>query len=203
VLAVMASGGVLVPIARRVLHASLVGMAAAGVLVIAAWFAEQAPLRVVLGGEGRERYLARRLDYYPYYEIVNRQLPPGARVWLINMRRDTYHLERAYFSDYIFEDWTLRQWVRAARDADDIRGRARAAGLTHVLVRHDLLFDYARTPIVDDRRPPGENVARLGLLASFFRDGTRLIRADGKFLLAELRAEGTGPLLDKARRPRP
>ena len=62
------------------------------------------PLRVVLGGEPRNGYLERRLDYYRYYEVINRQLPPTARVWLIDMRRDTYHLERPYFSDFIFED---------------------------------------------------------------------------------------------------
>jgi hypothetical protein len=172
--------------ARRALAGALVGLAALGVLVIVAWFAEQAPLRVVLGGEGREAFLARRLDYFPYYQMISRELPPDARVWLINMRRDTYHLERPYFSDYIFEDWTLRQWVRAARDADDVRRRAREAGLTHVLVRHDRLLDYDRSPIVDDRRPRDENLARLALAASFFRDGARLLRGDPTFWLIEL-----------------
>jgi hypothetical protein len=208
-LAVVAAGcapaaGALAARGRRALQWSLVGMAGAGVLVIAAWFVEQAPLRVVLGGEGRDRYLERRLDYYPYYETINRELPARARVWLINMRRDTYHLERAYFSDFIFEDWTLRQWVRAARDADELRARARAAGLTHVLVRHDFLFDYDRSPIVDDRRPRSENLARLELMASFFRDGTRLIRGDWKFWLIDLGSGGVAaPLLDKVPAPRP
>jgi len=107
-------------------------------------------------------------------------------VWLINMRRDTYHLERPYFSDFIFEDWTLRQWVRAARDADEVRTRTRAAGISHVLVRHDLLFDYDRSPIVDDRRPRGENLAKLDLMAGFFRESGRLMRGDQRFWLIEL-----------------
>ena len=102
------------------------------------------------------------------------------------MRRDTYHLDRPYFSDFVFEDYTLTQSVRGASNAAELRARARADGITHLLVRHDLLFDYARSPIVDDRRPREHNLAKLQLLADFFQDGTRLLRGDRKFWLIEL-----------------
>ena len=46
----------------------------------------------------------------------------GARApkTLIHMRRDTYYLDRPYFSDFIFEDWTLREWVRASANVDEL-----------------------------------------------------------------------------------
>ena len=161
-------------------------VAAAGVPVTIAWFAALSPLRVVLGGEPAARYLARRLDYYPYYELVNRELPPTARVWLIHMRRDTYYLDRPFFSDFIFEDWTLREWVRASKDADELAARVRAAGITHILLRPELLLDYTRSPIVDDRRPRDENLTKLELLQTFFSHRARRVRADGTFWLLEL-----------------
>jgi hypothetical protein len=102
------------------------------------------------------------------------------------MRRDTYHLERRVFADFIFEDWTLREWVLAARDADDLAARARAAGITHILIRHELLLDYARSSIVDDRRPREENLARLELLTTFLTRRARLLRGDAKYWLLEL-----------------
>jgi len=160
--------------------------AATGGLVILAWFAEVHPVPVVLGGEPRATYLARRLDYYPYYEAINRDLPATARVWLINMRRDTYHLDRPHFSDFVFEDYSLTRYVRAAKSAEEIRTRMRAAGITHLLVRHDQLFDYARSPIVDDQQSREHNQAKLQLMAAFFQEGARLIRGDGKFWLIEL-----------------
>ena len=83
--------------------ALLLGAAAACALVVIAWFAELNPLAAVLGGEARERFLARRLDYYPYYETISTGVSRrDARVWLVNTRRDTYHLERPYFADYLF-----------------------------------------------------------------------------------------------------
>lgn len=171
---------------RRFVGALVLAAAALGLPVVAAWYLMLDPTRVVLGGEPRETYLTRRLDYYPYYEVVNRELPPTAMVWLIDMRRDTYHLERPAFSDFIFEDYTLTRYVREAASVDDIRARARAAGITHVLVRHDILFDYARSPIVDERRPREENTSRLELMRAFFTQGVRLVKGDAKFWLIAL-----------------
>ncbi len=170
----------------RPLCGLVVAGAALGLPVVLAWFLALDPARVVLGGESREAFLARRLDYYPYYQVVNRDLPPTARVWLIDMRRDTYHLDRPAFSDFIFEDYTLTRYVRAATSVDEIRDRVRADGITHLLVRHDILLDYDRSPIVDERRPRQENVAKLELMTAFFTQGTRVIKGDQKFWLLEL-----------------
>ncbi len=171
---------------RRLLLALVLGAAALGLPVILAWFLALAPSRVVLGGESRDTYLTRRLDYYPYYQVVNRQLPPTATVWLIDMRRDTYHLDRPSFSDFIFEDYTLTRYVREAGSVEQLRARVRAAGITHLLARHDILFDYARSPVVDERRPREENLAKLQLMHAFFTQGTRLMKGDEKYWLIEL-----------------
>jgi hypothetical protein len=160
--------------------------ATAGVLVTLAWFVGDGPLLAVTGAEARAEYLSRRLDHYPYYRLVNETLPSNARVWLIDMRRDTYHLDRAYFSDYFFEDHTLRRWARASRRPSELTARAQEAGITHVLVRHDVVLDYARSVLVDDTRPHEENLARLSLVRAFLVEGTTILRADGKFLLAAL-----------------
>jgi hypothetical protein len=184
--ATAAAGARLEGTRERALRAFLLAAAGLGVPVVLAWFFALDPARVVLGGEDRTDFLRRRLDYYPYYETVNRELPFTAKVWLINMRRDTYHLERPYFSDFIFEDYTLTRYVRAAAGAEEIRGRIRADGITHLLVRHDILFDYRRSPIVDERRGREENEAKLELLGAFLLRGTRLLKGDKKFWLIEL-----------------
>jgi hypothetical protein len=170
----------------RPLCGLVVAGAALGLPVVLAWFLALDPARVVLGGEPRDAFLARRLDYYPYYQTVNRDLPPTATVWLIDMRRDTYHLDRSAFSDFIFEDYTLTRYVRTATSVDEIRARVRADGITHLLVRHDILLDYERSPIVDERRPRQENVAKLELMTAFFTQDTRVIKGDRKFWLIEL-----------------
>jgi hypothetical protein len=155
--------------------------------VIFAWFFEQNPLRVVLGGESGREYLERRLDYYSYYEVINTQLPMNARIWLIDMRRDAYHLERPYFSDFTFEDYTLKKYVEESSTVAQMRARTqRELNVTHLLVRYDFLLDPARSPIIDDRLDDTEKQRRMQLLKSFLFDGTKVLRGDAKFMLIEL-----------------
>lgn len=160
--------------------------AVCGLLVSVAWFLQKAPLRVVLGGETRDQYLTRNLDYYPYYHALNTTTAPDAKVWLINMRRDTYNIDRPVFSDYLFEDWTLRRMVWESKSAVELRAKAKEMGVTYVLTRHDFLFDYDRSTLVDDKKPRAENEAKLKIAKEFVLDKANTVTADEKFSLVKL-----------------
>jgi hypothetical protein len=165
---------------------SLGASALAALLTGFAWFLQKAPLRVVLGGESRDEYLARNIDYYPYYQALSAETPADAKVWLINMRRDTYNLDRPYFSDYLFEDWTLRKMVWESRTAAELRAKAREKGFNYVLVRHDFLFDYDRSTLVDDKKSKQENDGKLKIAKEFLLDEANTVRADKKFSLVKV-----------------
>ena len=140
----------------------------------------------MLGGETRDQYLARNLDYYPYYQEINTNTDPASRVWLINMRRDTYNLERPVFSDYLFEDWTLRKMVWETRSVEELRAKTAAMNVQYVLARHDFLFDYDKSTLVDDKRSRAENEAKLRNAKAFLLDPARTIKADDKFSLVKV-----------------
>ncbi|CAN5791713.1 hypothetical protein BH24ACI3_BH24ACI3_09930 [soil metagenome] len=160
--------------------------AVAGILTGTAWFLQKAPVRVVLGGETKEEYLTRNIDYYPYYRWLNEESEPAAKVWLINMRRDSYHLGRPYFSDYLFEDWTLRKMIWEARTAEELKAKAAAMNVQYILARHDFLFDYDRSPLLDDAKPKAENEAKLKIAREVLLDPARTIKADQKFSLVKV-----------------
>lgn len=170
----------------KVAKCALVAASVCGMLTTLAWFCQKAPLRVVLGGETRDEYLTRNLDYYPYYQWINTETQPDAKVWLINMRRDTYNIERPVFSDYLFEDWTLRKMIWEAGSAQEIRAKTAAMGIKYVLTRHDFLFDYDRSTLVDDKKPRAENDAKLKIARDFILDQTNTIKADNKFSLIKV-----------------
>jgi hypothetical protein len=171
---------------RNSASAGFVLAAFAGILVSAAWFLQRSPVRVVLGGEERDAYLSRQLDYYPYYQTLNIETAPDAKVWLINMRRDTYNLERPYFSDYIFEDWTLKEMVSSSRNVEELRAKAAAMGIQYILARHDVLMDYARSVLVDDKKPRAENEAKLKMARDLIQDPARTVKSDKKFSLVKV-----------------
>ena len=171
---------------RQVFQGSLVAASVAGILVATAWFLQKAPLRVALGGETRDAYLTRNLDYYPYYQFLNTETPTDAKVWLINMRRDAYDLDRPFFSDYLFEDWTLRQMLWESRSVQELKAKAAAMGVQYVLTRHDFLFDYDRSTLVDDKKPRAENEAKLKIAKEFILDKANTVRADDRFSLVKV-----------------
>lgn len=170
----------------KVLQYAFMFAGIAGLLVSAAWFLQKAPVRVVLGGETKDQYLARNIDYYPYYHLLNTETEPDAKVWMINMRRDTYNLDRPYFSDYLFEDWTLKRLVWESRNEQELKAKAAAMGVQYVMTRHDFLFDYARSPLVDDAKPRPENEAKLQMARALVLDPARTVKADQKFSLVKV-----------------
>ncbi len=76
--------------------------------------------------------------------------------------------------------------VEESKDVGELRQKARAFGITHVLTRHDFLLDYKRTAIVDEKRSEKENRAKLKMAEDFVLDKTNTIRADEKFSLVKL-----------------
>lgn len=160
--------------------------AVCGILTAFAWFLQKAPLRVVLGGETRDQYLTRNLDYYPFYQALNTTTARDARVWLINMRRDTYNLDRPVVSDYLFEDWTLRQMLWESRSLQELKAKAAAMNVQYMLTRYDFLFDYDRSTLVDDTKPRAENDAKLKIAKEFILDKANTVHADEKFSLVKL-----------------
>ena len=171
---------------KTVAQFAFIAAAICGLLTTFAWFCMKAPLRVVLGGETRDQYLARNLDYYPYYQTINTETPQDAKVWLINMRRDTYNIDRPIFSDYLFEDWTLRKMLSESSSAQEMRTKTAAMGIKYVLARHDFWFDYDRSTLVDDKKSRSENDAKLKIAKDFILDQANTIKADAKFSLVKV-----------------
>ena len=110
----------------------------AGSLIFNGWhivreFSRTAPIRVAIGLESREDFLARRIPVYPFYRFANRELPPESRVFLIYMKNYTYLCDRICYSDAMFEAHTLQKILRDSRSPQEVRDRLRSEGFSHLL----------------------------------------------------------------------
>jgi len=175
---------------RNIAQYAFAASALVAIATTFAWFSQKAPLRVALGGEDRGEYLARNIDYYPFYEALHLSGYGTDKVWLINMRRDTYHVERPVFSDYLFEDWTFRKLVWQSKNREELRSRIVEMGIRNVLVRHDFLLDPAKTTIFEDKKSPTENDAKLRIAREFVLDKDCAFKMDSKFSLISVLPEG-------------
>src|SRR5207253_11128637 len=101
-------------------------------------------------------------------------------------RRDTYNLDRLVVSDYLFEDWTLRKLLWESRSVQELKAKAASMNVQYLLTRHDFLFDYDRSTLVDDTKSRAENEAKLKIAKEFILDKANTIHADDKFSLVKL-----------------
>ncbi|MEJ7710872.1 MAG: hypothetical protein WKF84_13660 [Pyrinomonadaceae bacterium] len=59
-------------------------------------------------------------------------------------------------------------------------------GITHILIRHDVLLDYSRSPIVNEELTQQENLKKMAILKSFLVDQNEVTRRDDRFMLIEV-----------------
>jgi len=76
--------------------------------------------------------------------------------------------------------------VWEARTTADLKAKAASLGAQYVLTRHDFLFDYDRSTLVDDKRPRPENEAKLKMAKEFVLDPTGTVLSDKKFSLVKV-----------------
>ena len=120
----------------------LLGFAAYNGYYLWRYFQDVAPLGYVIGRETREAYLARALPEYPAFQYVNHELSPATKIYLLFVGRRVYHCEREYFHDGGDLPGFLLRTIREAKEPVDITRQLKAKGLTHLLVRDELLTRF-------------------------------------------------------------
>jgi hypothetical protein len=140
---------------RRYLR-GLLGLLILGSLIfngffIARYFLEINPLRVVVGLEDRDSFLSRRLPSYGMFKFINTHLPENSRIFLIYLKNWGFLLDRDYYSDSMFESYTIQKIIFQSASAKDIDKTLKASGFTHLLV--DLNYIYGDLSTFS---PPGK-----------------------------------------------
>jgi hypothetical protein len=113
------------------------------------YFAAVAPVQYLLAKESRAAYLNRALPEYATFEYINRQLPAGAKIYLLFIGRRGYYCERDYFHDGGELPAFLQRAVTSAQEPAHVAHALKKEGITHLMVRTDLLARY----LVDNLPP--------------------------------------------------
>lgn len=170
---------------RHVVPLALLAVFASNEMLVVNLFRARDPLPVVAGQEPVNNYLDRHLSYFPFYEVINRDLPSTATLWLVNTRNDTFYLQRRGFSDNFFEAWTLTRLVESSETPADLGAQIRRLGVTHILIRYPTLLDAGRSPLVDPRRPAASR-RNLQILSDFLFRYCQVLKRDPHYALLAL-----------------
>lgn len=116
------------------------------------YFREVSPLDYLSGRESRQAYLTRVLPDYPAVEYINQNLSSTAKIYFLFVGRRVYYCTREYFHDGGEYAWTLLRVISAARDGDDLYAGLRQNGLTHLLVRDNLLEAFLNNNLTTEQK---------------------------------------------------
>ena len=102
------------------------------------------PFPYVLGKETREAFLKHHLLDYDAVEYVNHFLPDDAVVFTMFLGRRGYYLDRTYKNEPSFGMATLKHMINISEDPKKFMGYVRSMGVTHILMRIDLVNKYLK-----------------------------------------------------------
>jgi hypothetical protein len=99
------------------------------------------PWGVVLGHENRDAFLSRMLPSYDMFQYVNANLPDDTKVFLVYMKNVGYLCDRPYYSDSMFESYTIQKILdQGGRRPLDVYQILKKKGFTHVLYDVNYVF---------------------------------------------------------------
>lgn len=133
------------------------------------YFHSVSPVKFLRGKESQEGYLTRMLPDYPANQYINQNLPATARVYFILMGRRVYYSQRDYYHDPGNNPWYLMWMIENSQSEEGIVEKLREKGLTHLLVREDLLKEFLRGNLVPEKQRVWDSFV-FNHLKGLFRD---------------------------------
>ncbi len=99
------------------------------------------PFPVIIGLEKREAFLERILPVYPIFQYVNSHLDPKKdKVFFIYMKNFGYYCDIPYFSDSVFESYTIQTFLKHSDTSSSLRQMLKGLGFTHILMDEQFVF---------------------------------------------------------------
>jgi len=126
------------------LFACLIFFAGLHALYLWRQISDAAPFGYLTGQESRDAYLERALPDYAVFEYINRSLPPTAKIYLLFVGRRAYYCDRDYFHDGGELPGLLLSAIQTAKEPGQIANALKAKGITHLMIREDLLARFLR-----------------------------------------------------------
>jgi hypothetical protein len=108
-------------------------------------FIEIRPVDVVTGQEDRDTFLSRKLPSYAMFQHVNTHLPEDSNVFLIYMKNLGYLCDRPYYSDSMFESYTIEKILAHAATPEDVYHALKERNFTHLLYDINYIWGHMST----------------------------------------------------------
>lgn len=122
---------------KRILYAILLGIVGMCIGIngfhITQHYLKIRPERYVLGYEDKDAFLSRIIPSYPMIQFINTRLPQNTKIFLIYMKNLGYLYEHPYYSDSMFESYTIQKILSRSTSPAEVYRTLKEEGFTHIL----------------------------------------------------------------------
>ncbi len=96
-------------------------------------FRKVGPVGVVTGREDKNSFLDRMIPSYAMFNYINSNLPDDSKLFLIYMRNLGYLCDRPYYSDSMFESYSIQKILGQSETPADVHDALKEGGFTHMV----------------------------------------------------------------------
>ena len=128
------------------------------------------PLGVLTGNEDKNAFLIRMIPSYAILRHVNTELPEKSYVFTIYMKNLAYLFNRPFYSDSMFESYTIETILNHSKTPEDVHLALKSKGFTHILYDINYVLGGAGTFSEENKK----------LFLAFQNRYLRLVRSDKK-----------------------
>lgn len=139
------------------------------------------PWAFVAGKEERGKFLERNIASYAIADYVNHNLPLNSRIFLIYMRNFGFLYDRAYFSDSMFESYTIQKILSQSPSPHDVHRQLKQKNFSHML--------YDSRYVTGEYSPFSRNEKNLFL--KFEKEYLQPVKTSGPYSLLSIREDTT------------
>jgi hypothetical protein len=143
---------------------------------IARDFIKIKPMRVIIGLESRDAFLSRTLPSYSMFQYANKNLPQNSKIFLIYMKNWGFLCDHDYYSDSMFESYTIQKILSQATTPGAVSKELQAQEFTHIL--YDINYIYGNLSIFSS--------AEKALFSSFQKQHLVLVKTEGPYYLCRI-----------------
>ena len=110
------------------------------------------PLSVLMGQEDEDAFLTRMIPSYAILKYVNTSLPEKSYIFTIYMKNLSYLFNRPFYSDSMFESYTIESILKKSKTPEDVRLALKKRGFTHILYDIHFVFGDGSTFSQENKR---------------------------------------------------
>jgi hypothetical protein len=134
------------------------------------------PVKVVIGTENRGSFLSRMLPSYGIFQFANQNLPQESKVFLIYMKNWGFLCDLDYYSDSMFESYTIQKILSKSPTPFAVQRELKARGFTHIMYDINYIYGDLSTFSIEEK----------SLFLAFHKECLSLVKTEGPYYLYDI-----------------